>query len=280
MENKNGMQNNKKNNMIDKGVETNSFLKTYVKRKNAVNSFRRNIRINQLDLNQICNIENSNNSSYSNNHSSLKDNNYPTVFNFSNINTRNIIKPKGDHTLTLLPNKLLKSFNNKNKNNIDNLYYQNETFPFNDLLSNYRKNIKQFSKTQLKKKIDMNTIQFSNQYIKANLSKKENKSNKKKVTKNNYSLSSYSKREISLLDNPDSFLYHIYHHAKNNLKNSKTNEQKENIEECKEVLKENQNEVYRQLFLLKKEINFIEQNKLTGKALSTKTFMDLKIYLK
>ena len=26
MENKNGMQNNKKNNMIDKGVETNSFL--------------------------------------------------------------------------------------------------------------------------------------------------------------------------------------------------------------------------------------------------------------
>ena len=64
------------------------------------------------------------------------------------------------------------------------------------------------------------------------------------------------------------------------MKNSKTNEQKENIEECKEVLKENQNEVYRQLFLLKKEINFIEQNKLTGKALSTKTFMDLKIYLK
>ena len=64
------------------------------------------------------------------------------------------------------------------------------------------------------------------------------------------------------------------------MKNIKKNEQEENIEEYKEVLKENQNEVLRQLFLLKKEINLVEQNKLTGKALSTKTFMDLKIYLK
>ena len=272
------MQNNKKNNMIDKGVETNSFLMNYVKKRNAMNSFKRTIKINKLDLNQICNIENSNNTSFSNTYSSFRENNFPTIFNYSNINTRNIIKPKGDQTLTLLPNKLLKSFNDKNKNNSHNFFYKKEIHPFNNLLSNYRKNIKQFSKTQLKKKINMNKIEFSNQYIKDNLSKNNNTLNKR--NKKGYKSSSYTKREISLLDNPDSFLYHIYHHAKNNLKNSKTNEQKENIEECKEVIKENQNEVLRQLFLLKKEINLVEQNKLTGKALSTKTFMDLKIYLK
>ena len=278
MEDKNGIQNNKNNSKIDKGVETNSFLMNYVKKRNAMNSFKRTIKINKLDLNKICNIENSSNSSYSNTHSSFRENNFPIVFNYSNINTRNIIKPKGDQTLTLLPNKLLKTFNNKNNCNLYESFYKKENYPFNDLLLNYRNNIKQFSKTKLQKKINKNKIEFSNQYIKDNLSKKDNKSNRSKGKQ--YKSSSYSKREISLLDNPDSFLYHIYHHAKNNLKNIKKNEQEENIEEYKEVLKENQNEVLRQLFLLKKEINLVEQNKLTGKALSTKTFMDLKIYLK
>ena len=278
MKEKNGIQNDKNISLIDKGVGTNLFLMDYVKRKNVKNSFKRTIKINKLDLNQICNIENSNNTSFSNTYSSFRENNFPTIFNYSNINTRNIIKPKGDQTLTLLPNKLLKSFNDKNKNNSHNFFYKKEIHPFNNLLSNYRNNINQFSKTQLKKKINMNKIEFSNQYIKDNLSKNNNTLNKK--NKKGYKSSSYTKREISLLDNPDSFLYHIYHHAKNNLKNIKKNEQEENIEEYKEVLKENQNEVLRQLFLLKKEINLVEQNKLTGKALSTKTFMDLKIYLK
>lgn len=278
MKEKNGIQNDKNISLIDKGVGTNLFLMDYVKRKNVKNSFKRTIKINKLDLNQICNIENSNNTSFSNTYSSFRENNFPTIFNYSNINTRNIIKPKGDQTLTLLPNKLLKSFNDKNKNNSHNFFYKKEIHPFNNLLSNYRNNINQFSKTQLKKKINMNKIEFSNQYIKDNLSKNNNTLNKR--NKKGYKSSSYTKREISLLDNPDSFLYHIYHHAKNNLKNIKKNEQEENIEEYKEVLKENQNEVLRQLFLLKKEINLVEQNKLTGKALSTKTFMDLKIYLK
>jgi len=278
MKEKNGIQNDKNISLIDKGVGTNLFLMDYVKRKNVKNSFKRTIKINKLDLNQICNIENSNNTSFSNTYSSFRENNFPTIFNYSNINTRNIIKPKGDQTLTLLPNKLLKSFNDKNKNNSHNFFYKKEIHPFNNLLSNYRNNINQFTKTQLKKKINMNKIEFSNQYIKDNLSKNNNTLNKR--NKKGYKSSSYTKREISLLDNPDSFLYHIYHHAKNNLKNIKKNEQEENIEEYKEVLKENQNEVLRQLFLLKKEINLVEQNKLTGKALSTKTFMDLKIYLK
>ena len=278
MKEKNGIQNDKNISLIDKGVGTNLFLMDYVKRKNVKNSFKRTIKINKLDLNQICNIENSNNTSFSNTYSSFRENNFPTIFNYSNINTRNIIKPKGDQTLTLLPNKLLKSFNDKNKNNSHNFFYKKEIHPFNNLLSNYRNNINQFSKTQLKKKINMNKIEFSNQYIKDNLSKNNNTLNKR--NKKGCKSSSYTKREISLLDNPDSFLYHIYHHAKNNLKNIKKNEQEENIEEYKEVLKENQNEVLRQLFLLKKEINLVEQNKLTGKALSTKTFMDLKIYLK
>jgi len=278
MKEKNGIQNDKNISLIDKGVGTNLFLMDYVKRKNVKNSFKRTIKINKLDLNQICNIENSNNTSFSNTYSSFRENNFPTIFNYSNINTRNIIKPKGDQTLTLLPNKLLKSFNDKNKNNSHNFFYKKEIHPFNNLLSNYRNNINQFTKTQIKKKINMNKIEFSNQYIKDNLSKNNNTLNKR--NKKGYKSSSYTKREISLLDNPDSFLYHIYHHAKNNLKNIKKNEQEENIEEYKEVLKENQNEVLRQLFLLKKEINLVEQNKLTGKALSTKTFMDLKIYLK
>ena len=278
MKEKNGIQNDKNISLIDKGVGTNLFLMDYVKRKNVKNSFKRTIKINKLDLNQICNIENSNNTSFSNTYSSFRENNFPTIFNYSNINTRNIIKPKGDQTLTLLPNKLLKSFNDKNKNNSHNFFYKKEIHPFNNLLSNYRNNINQFSKTQLKKKINMNKIEFSNQYIKDNLSKNNNTLNKR--NKKGCKSSSYTKREISLLDNPDSFLYHIYHHAKNNLKNINKNEQEENIEEYKEVLKENQNEVLRQLFLLKKEINLVEQNKLTGKALSTKTFMDLKIYLK
>ena len=278
MKEKNGIQNDKNISLIDKGVGTNLFLMDYVKRKNVKNSFKRTIKINKLDLNQICNIENSNNTSFSNTYSSFRENNFPTIFNYSNINTRNIIKPKGDQTLTLLPNKLLKSFNDKNKNNSHNFFYKKEIHPFNNLLSNYRNNINQFTKTQLKKKINMNKIEFSNQYIKDNLSKNNNTLNKR--NKKGCKSSSYTKREISLLDNPDSFLYHIYHHAKNNLKNIKKNEQEENIEEYKEVLKENQNEVLRQLFLLKKEINLVEQNKLTGKALSTKTFMDLKIYLK
>ena len=278
MKEKSGIQNDKNISLIDKGVGTNLFLMDYVKRKNVKNSFKRTIKINKLDLNQICNIENSNNTSFSNTYSSFRENNFPTIFNYSNINTRNIIKPKGDQTLTLLPNKLLKSFNDKNKNNSHNFFYKKEIHPFNNLLSNYRNNINQFTKTQLKKKINMNKIEFSNQYIKDNLSKNNNTLNKR--NKKGCKSSSYTKREISLLDNPDSFLYHIYHHAKNNLKNIKKNEQEENIEEYKEVLKENQNEVLRQLFLLKKEINLVEQNKLTGKALSTKTFMDLKIYLK
>ena len=96
--------------------------------------------------------------------------------------------------------------------------------------------------------------------------------------------SSFTKREISLIDNPESFLYILFKSSKKfdddlRKKNIKMKRKNQIYEEQRRDFKKNEEEVNKQKHLLNKDFNFYDQNKLTGKFYSTKTFMDLKIHL-
>lgn len=264
---------------VDKGTCTFSLLNNNIREKSSINSLKNRLKIKRLDLNNI-NLFNDSISDSKKNHS-LSKNNYPTVFQYKLVRKRNIEKPKGNQTLTLLSSKLLKSARinkkNLNDNNNNDLYYNLEN-SYNDLNFKSVGERKKSSKMKLVKN-NKGKIKFSNDYINETFIKMKKKAKNKEKNKYRES-SSYSKREISLFDNPNSFFYVLFHHPNysSKIKPIKGKSKKNDIvEEYRQAIKENKNEVFNQLYLLKKDINKAEQHKITGKFVSTKTFMDLKI---
>ena len=101
-----------------------------------------------------------------------------------------------------------------------------------------------------------------------------------KINKVNRKSTSFSKREINLLNNPNSFFYHIFKSSReidNEIKLNKKETINDKMKKIKKHIKNNERFVFKQLELLKKELNEDEQDKIRGKVISTKTFLDLKI---
>ena len=246
---------------VDKGTCTFSLLNNNIREKSSINSLKNRLKIKRLDLNNI-NYFNDSISESKKNHS-LSKNNYPTVFQYKLVRKRNIEKPKGNQTLTLLSSKLLKSARinkkNLNDNNNNDLYYNLEN-SYNDLNFKSVGERKKSSKMKLVKN-NKGKIKFSNDYINETFIKMKKKAKNKEKNKYRES-SSYSKREISLFDNPNSFFYVLFHHPNysSKIKPIKGKSKKNDIvEEYRQAIKENKNEVFNQLYLLKKDINKAEQ---------------------
>ena len=150
---------------VDKGTCTFSLLNNNRREKSSINSLKNRLKIKRLDLNNI-NLFNDSISDSKKNHS-LSKNNYPTVFKYKLIRKRNIEKPKGNQTLTLLSSKLLKSARinkkNLNDNNNNDLYYNLEN-SYNDLNFKSVGERKKSSKMKLVKN-NKGKIKFSNDYI-------------------------------------------------------------------------------------------------------------------
>ena len=154
------------------------------------------------------------------------------------------------------------------KNNSLNSFYTKKTQPLNLLPEFKRKN----NIIKLQKRIN-NDVKFSNPFISNNISKHS--------INNSYKSTSFTKRELSLLDNPDSVLYVMFHSSRklqhNKIKKELIKKHFSLNNKHKEDIKKNKIEVFKQLHLLNKEIAFHEQNIPNRNINSTKTFMDLKM---
>ena len=190
----------------------------------------------------------------------------------SNYFTKNprLFKIKKNKYMTLLPIKKLEN-NKENANN--NINQKNKKRVCSAIIQN-----KNLEKNLLKYKIQKNKkkISFSNPIISESISNaKINKKNKQHKYHN-----SYSKRELELLDNPDSFFFQLYHGTKEIEKNYINNfklKKDEKIREYRKFIKKDEEEANKQLFLLKKDIGIGNDEKLYGKIISSNTFLDLKI---
>ena len=177
---------------------------------------------------------------------------------------KKILKNKNDKNLTLIPIKFLtikqEDYNNKSSLNKNK----------KRSLSSYERNIeKLLIKNKLRKKKN-DKLTFSNPIISKSLKTKYNDHN------------SYTKRELNLLNNPNSIFYQLYHGTKEIAKNYgkyKNIKKEEKIKEYRNYFKEDEEEAGKQLFLLQKDIQITEQEKISGKIISSNTFFDLKILI-
>jgi hypothetical protein len=74
----------------------------------------------------------------------------------------------------------------------------------------------------------------------------------------------------------------LYHGTKEIAKNYgkyKNIKKEEKIKEYRNFFKEDEEEAGKQLFLLQKDIQITEQEKISGKIISSNTFLDLKILI-
>ncbi len=209
---------------------------------------KRNLKLKKFDFVKFNNYNRTIfNELNKNNYSGAKIN-FPIIQYSYTINRENEIKDKKDNSI--------------------NVFYKTKTQPLNILPQFKKKN--NIIKLQKRPK---NDIQFSNPYISNNISKHSNS--------NNYKSTSFTKREISLLDNPDSILYVMFHSSRklhhNKIKKEVIKKKISLNNEHKEDIKRNKIEVFNQLNLLNKEIAFHDQNIPNRNINSTKTFMDLKM---
>ncbi len=198
---------------------------------------------------------------------SFKEESYPKINENKKINNSQN-KTHIPNLISLIPKK------NKNKNFEDEISYKIK-WNSNNIFSNYNNNNN--PKNKLIKNIKTKEIKISNPVLFEKISKRN------KTINFDYS-SSFTKREISLIDNPESFLYILFKSSKKfdddlRKKNIKMKRKNQIYEEQRRDFKQNEEEVNKQKHLLNKDFNFYDQNKLTGKFCSTKTFMDLKIHL-
>ena len=202
--------------------------------------------------------------------------NYSTLYNISNIdkNKRNILPNLFNSTIhasrnlrnrngiiNLIP---IKNNNKSIKLNVFNTKsYTNKVTSYDGIENG---NDKTIFKLRLKKgKIDLTNVKNKNE-----------KKHKKKIKS-----TSFTKKEINLLNNPESYFYHLFHCSRdldNKLKmKQKKSTFKKRIKDIKIGFQNKEDNVFKQLFLLKKEIRDDDEEKFKGKIISTKTFLDLKI---
>ena len=247
--------------------------------------YSNNLKISRLDLNKyntinrpslLLNLTNKKIDSTNRNYTSLKTysnftekkkiKNFPKLYDLPLEKEKKILKIKNDKNLTLIPIKFLtiKQEDYINKSSLT----KNKKRSLSSL--NYERNIEKLliSKKLRKKKNDKLT--FSNPIISKSLKTKYNDHN------------SYTKRELNLLNNPNSIFYQLYHGTKEIAKNYgkyKNIKKEEKIKEYRNYFKEDEEEAGKQLFLLQKDIQITEQEKISGKIISSNTFFDLKILI-
>ena len=213
-------------------------------------------------------------------------------FNYQTINTHyncnsfkkennkkiNKIKKKNNSQIkTHIPNLIsLIPKKNKNKNWEDEISYKIK-WNSNNIFSNYNNNNN--PKNKLIKNLKNKEIKILNIVLFEKMSRRN-----KTINFDSINSSSFTKREISLIDNSKIFLYILFKSSKKfdddlRKKNIKMKRKNQIYEEQRRDFKKNEEEVNKQKHLLNKDFNFYDQNKLTGKFYSTKTFMDLKIHL-
>ena len=245
--------------------------------------YSNNLKISRLDLNKyntinrpslLLNLTNKKIDSTNRNYTSLKTYSnftekkkikiFPKLYDLPLEKEKKILKIKNDKNLTLIPIKFL-TIKQEDYNNKSSLTKNKKRS-----LSSYERNIeKLLIKNKLKKKKN-DKLTFSNPIISKSLKTKYNDHN------------SYTKRELNLLNNPNSIFYQLYHGTKEIAKNYgkyKNIKKEEKIKEYRNYFKEDEEEAGKQLFLLQKDIQITEQEKISGKIISSNTFFDLKILI-
>ena len=249
---------------IPKNFETISYENNKPKLKLKIN---RKLNIRKLILNKAQFNYQTINTHY--NCNSFKEESYPKINEIKKKNNSQL-KTQIPNLISLIPKK------NKNKNLEDEISYKIK-WNSNNIFSNYNNNNN--PKNKLIKNLKKKEIKISNPFLFEKISKRN-----KTINFDSNNSSSFTKREISLIDNPESFLYILFKNSKKldddlRKKNIKMKRKNQIYEEQRRDFKKNEEEVNKQKHLLNKDFNFYDQNKLTGKFYSTKTFMDLKIHL-
>ena len=209
--------------------------------------------------------------------SSILDN-YSTSYNISYID-----KSKKNILPNLYNSLIYVSKNLKNQKVISNLLptkNNNKSIKLNVFdNNNYQKTIKSF-----------HTIETNNEHMmfklrlkraKTNLTKFKNENENTKKKKKEIKSVSFTKKEINLLNNPESYFDYLFQSSKDldnklKMKQKKTTFKKK-ITDIKKGFQNKEDNVFKQLFLLKKDIRDDDEEKFKGKIISTKTFLDLKI---
>ena len=164
-----------------------------------------------------------------------------------------------------------------------NIFKINKNPKKNERLLSAIQNNKKLEEKIIKFKINKKKeklLSFSNPVYSRTINKISN-SNKKKEKKHK-ELNNFSKREINLLDNPNSLLYQLYHGSKEiekTIGDYKAINREQKIKEYKKYIKKDEEEAGKQLYLLKKDIHIGDNEKISGKIISSNTFFDLKISL-
>jgi len=235
------------------------------------------VKISRLDLNKYNKIDRTSilHTENEKSNSSLKyTNKYLNISKEKNKNKymyKNPINLKGDYRLTLLSSRYLNIFKiNKNPKKNERLL---------SAIQNNKKLEEKIIKFKINKKKEK-LLSFSNPVYSRTINKISN-SNKKKEKKHK-ELNNFSKREINLLDNPNSLLYQLYHGSKEiekTIGDYKAINREQKIKEYKKYIKKDEEEAGKQLYLLKKDIHIGDNEKISGKIISSNTFFDLKISL-
>jgi hypothetical protein len=183
------------------------------------------------------------------------------------------INLKSDFRLTLLSSRYL------------NIYKINKNPEKNKRLLSAIHNNKKLEEKIIKFKINKKKeklLSFTNPINSKTIPKIISKPNKINEKKDKKEINSFSKREINLLDNPNSLFYQLYYGSKEiekTIGKYKTIKREQKIKEYKKYIKKDEEEAGKQLYLLKKDIHIGDQEKISGKIISSNTFFDLKISL-
>ena len=247
----------------------------FTNKKSSFNS----VKISRLDLNKYNTLDRTLKLHPENEKSNLSlkySNTYLSMSKEKNkmINMyKNPINLKSDFRLTLLSSRYLNIFKmNKNRKNNKRLL---------SAIHNNKKLEEKIIKFKINKKKEK-LLSFTNPINSKTIPKIISKPNKINEKKDKKEINSFSKREINLLDNPNSILYQLFHGSKELEKiigEYKTIKREQKIKEYRKYIKKDEEEAGKQLYLLKKDIHIGDQEKISGRIISSNTFFDLKISL-
>ena len=247
----------------------------FTNKKSSFNS----VKISRLDLNKYNTLDRTLKLHPENEKSNLSlkySNTYLSMSKEKNkmINMyKNPINLKSDFRLALLSSRYLNIFKmNKNRKNNKRLL---------SAIHNNKKLEEKIIKFKINKKKEK-LLSFTNPINSKTIPKIISKPNKINEKKDKKEINSFSKREINLLDNPNSLLYQLYHGSKEiekTIGDYKAINREQKIKEYKKYIKKDEEEAGKQLYLLKKDIHIGDQEKISGRIISSNTFFDLKISL-
>ncbi len=247
----------------------------FTNKKSSFNS----VKISRLDLNKYNTLDRTLKLHPENEKSNLSlkySNTYLSMSKEKNkmINMyKNPINLKSDFRLALLSSRYLNIFKmNKNRKNNKRLL---------SAIHNNKKLEEKIIKFKINKKKEK-LLSFTNPINSKTIPKIISKPNKINEKKDKKEINSFSKREINLLDNPNSILYQLFHGSKELEKiigEYKTIKREQKIKEYRKYIKKDEEEAGKQLYLLKKDIHIGDQEKISGRIISSNTFFDLKISL-